>query len=89
MATISWCPIIPKWDIYQPQLQEQVFWDIQEFGAWKPLEADFFYALPGWWVSSRHDSNNSRGGQSVISLHHHLGMGIDGQEQDEIPGLVN
>jgi hypothetical protein len=48
------------------------------------LEADFFYALPMMDFVENHDSNK-RASVNLSCLHHQLGMGIDDQEQDEIP----
>ena len=34
MATIRWCPIFPKWDIYQPLLMDSGdFWEVQSLDA--------------------------------------------------------
>ena len=34
MATIRWCPIFPKWDIYQPLLTDNLFRNVKAGGVW-------------------------------------------------------
>ena len=67
MATIRWCPIFPKWDIYQP-LQDSPGFTMFHHGTNEETQAIniCYQSELGWFFRTSDDSSETR--QSVVNL---------------------